>query len=287
MEPPVILVGVSRAAPLLRAEVTSLPSVAAARRILSPEHVLVISDTALAGAPIPVIDTLRHHAATGGRVIVIRGTSIESALTWDVPGAVEVVLPTTVAELARVIGVTYGADGPLEVDQATHYDVPPDEPIIAWKRGQLFLGPDGALLAAGAFAGALVPLSCDALPGTRGFYAFVERHTVENAFIGAAILTVRLSGHIERLGTPRSDGNQFVATRQEVIAVEFSVVCQRRCDRPATATALYRRAEGDELVVTCDEHAVGHRRLAPEDLQDLLGAHGVLWLPLQSSSWTM
>jgi hypothetical protein len=281
MRPPLVVVGLSNVVNHLKTAVIAVESVGAARPLLAEGGTLVLSDTALAGEPVWISDTLRDVANRGSRVVVVRSTFSPDNLTWDTPNAIELSLPSSVSDLAEVVGLIVAEDGPIVADETLELHVPRTQPVVAWKRGQLHLALDGELLVAGAFAGDPVPMACDALVETPGFYAFVERHQAEGAFLGAALLTVHLSGHVRRLVTMRADGNGFVATRQEVASVELSPLCQRKCYAPATKIALFPREGTNQIVVTCTEHAEGYDTISVTELQSRLEAAGVVLGPRQ------
>jgi hypothetical protein len=122
-----------------------------------------------------------------------------------------------------------------------------------------------------------VPLCSDAPAGTRGYYAHVERHSTLNAFIGAAIAIVDLSGPVVRQVAPRSDGNDFVARHQDAIAIELSGTCRRKtedgvCRRPADVLPAHRREEEFEVAESCRDHAAGREAISYAEMSLLLGS---------------
>lgn len=249
------MVGLDAVASQFVGSIDTRPSVAAARVNLSSVSTLVLTDTALAGAAENIIDTLVWHARRGGQIVVVRVTAMPWDLSADVPDSHVLILPATTLDLARVLGVECRRNLPVVVDQQLWQHRTTADPILAWKKGSLYIGPDGEIRVAGAFAGSPVPLDCNAPPGTPGYSAFVERHSAEGAFLGAALITVALSGAVERLVTPRADGNGFLASHQRVVAIELSARCQKHCGAVATELALFARDWGHEIVAVCSEHA--------------------------------
>ena len=263
------MVGLDAVASQFISSVATPPSVAAARAVLSVASTLVLTDTALAGAAENIIDTLARHARRGGRVVVVRVTEMQWDLSADVPGPQALSLPATTFDLAQVLGVECRRNLPVVVDQPLWLHRTAKDPVLAWKKGSLYVGPEGEIRVAGAFVACPVPLDCHAPSGTPGFSAFVERHSTEGAFFGAALVTV------ERLVTPRADGNGFLAPHQRVVAVELSARCQRHCGALATDLVLFARDWGHEIAVLCSEHLGVRSRLDFQELVKRLGSERV------------
>jgi len=283
----VVMVGATIAGPGF-VEITCVPSLADAdEHVGNPGVVLALADSAPTGGPFEHLDVARRHDAAGGRVVILRETHVAEALTWDVPGAEELVLPASYNQFAAMAGLDpRRVDAPIVAAVPASARLTEADAVRGWKRGLLWLDAAGTeVLVSGPHA--RMPVSVDAtsfcdehtehpngspdpdVACYSGFSAFLERHLTADCWPTALVMEVALHGTLLLAGTPRASNLHWFAGHQRVVAVELTGVC-RECGAPADQLSGKNRDDQPTVLVErCAEHAAA-RTLTVGELAALL-----------------